>query len=391
MNKPEPVSMLISYAHEDEPLRKQLQKHLSLLQRQGLVSAWQDRQITAGTHWAQEIDEHLKSASIILLLVSADFLASDYCYGIEMQRALERDEAGQAKVIPIVLRPCDWKDAPFARLQALPTDAYPITKWPDRDDAWADVVAGLRRVIKQLPPLFTGQSTPSTPSTPPSSPESQPRSKRIAIIVGIGLLLLLLIGAGVFTRFYYLAPSHNPYTLNMGMLVLNDPLHDNSQGYKWDETPASSLGGTCGFIAGAYHSIAANFDTTICRPGAANTDFSDLTYEVKITIYKGDIGGIVFRDNPTTNFSYVFTVDVRGNYTLSKDDGSGHLSTLRSGTNVAIDNGPVASNLLAVVATGDMISLYANNTQLVAQVQDSSYKRGQIGIYVIDGSDVIAS
>ena len=143
MSKPEPISMFISYAHEDEPLRKQLETHLSLLQRQDLVSTWQDRQIRAGTDWAQEIDEHLNSASVILLLVSADFLASDYCYGVEMQRALDRDKAGQAKVIPIALRPCDWKDAPFAHLQALPTDACPITKWPDRDDAWPAVTGAL--------------------------------------------------------------------------------------------------------------------------------------------------------------------------------------------------------------------------------------------------------
>src|SRR5450755_2137960 len=151
MSKPEPVSMFISYAHEDEPLRKELEKHLSLLQRQGLVSTWQDRRIMAGTDWAQEINEHLKSASIILLLISADFLASDYCYSIEMQCALDRDKASQARVIPIALRPCDWKGAPFAHLQALPTDARPLTRWPDRDEAWTDVVAGVRRVIEALP------------------------------------------------------------------------------------------------------------------------------------------------------------------------------------------------------------------------------------------------
>src|SRR5450755_1815687 len=163
MSKPEPVSMFLSYAHEDESLRSELEKHLSLLQRQGLVSTWQDRQITAGTDWAQEIDEHLNRASIILLLVSSDFLASDYCYGVEMQRALDRDKASQAKVIPIALRPCDWKDAPFAHLQALPTDARPITKWPDKDDAWANVVAGLRRVIKELPPLAVNLSPAGLP------------------------------------------------------------------------------------------------------------------------------------------------------------------------------------------------------------------------------------
>src|SRR5450755_439454 len=176
MSKPEPISMFISYAHEDEPLRKELEKHLSLLQRQGLVSTWQDRQITAGTKWAQEIDEHLKSASIILLLVSADFLASDYCYGVEMNRALERHEADQARVIPIALRPCDWKSAPFAHLQALPTDAKAITTWSNQDEARADVVAGLRKVLegllndedeKETPP---SKGQPSVPGQKQSAP-----------------------------------------------------------------------------------------------------------------------------------------------------------------------------------------------------------------------------
>src|SRR5205807_4452936 len=91
------------------------------------------------------------TASVILLLVSADFLASDYCYSIEMKRALERQEAGEAQVIPILVRPADWKDAPFAHLQALPTGANPIASWSDSDSALADVARGIRRAIEELP------------------------------------------------------------------------------------------------------------------------------------------------------------------------------------------------------------------------------------------------
>src|SRR5450755_594159 len=163
MSKPEPVSLFISYAHKDEPLRKQLETHLSLLQRQGLISTWQDRRIMAGTDWAQAIDEHLNSASIILLLISANFLASDYCSGVEMQRALDRDKAGQARVIPIIVRPCDKKGAPFAHLQALPKDARAITAWNNRDEAWTDVIAGIRRVIEALPPLAVSTSPAALP------------------------------------------------------------------------------------------------------------------------------------------------------------------------------------------------------------------------------------
>src|SRR6266852_1110811 len=148
-----PVEVFYSYAHEDEAFRDTLEKHLSLLRRQGLITAWHDRRILPGADWSQAIDEHLEQASVILLLISADFLASDYCYGIEMQRALERHQANEARVIPILLRPVDWKGAPFAHLQALPTDAKPITIWRNRDAAFADVAAGIRRVIEDLSSL----------------------------------------------------------------------------------------------------------------------------------------------------------------------------------------------------------------------------------------------
>src|SRR5260221_2084879 len=128
-----PVIVFYSYAHEDEPLREQLEKHLRLLSRQGLISEWYDCQIVAGMGWAQEIDEHLEVASIILLLISADFLASDYCYDIEMKRALERHQRGEARVIPIILRPCDWRSSPFAHLQCLPRDGKAVTTWQNLD------------------------------------------------------------------------------------------------------------------------------------------------------------------------------------------------------------------------------------------------------------------
>ena len=144
-----PVTLFYSYAHEDEPLRVQLEIHLSLLRRQGLISEWYDRKILPGARWAQEIDEHLERASIILLLVSPDFLASDYCYDIETQRALERHKRGEASVIPIILRPCDWQNAPFKDLQCLPSEGVPITKWDNQDEAFVEITAGIRRAIEE--------------------------------------------------------------------------------------------------------------------------------------------------------------------------------------------------------------------------------------------------
>jgi hypothetical protein len=103
-NKP---SKSFSPTHKDEDLRDELEKHLSILKRQGVITAWYDRNITAGTEWAGEIDQHLNTASVILLLISADFLASDYCYAIELTRAMERHEDKEARVIPVILREVD--------------------------------------------------------------------------------------------------------------------------------------------------------------------------------------------------------------------------------------------------------------------------------------------
>ena len=139
--------LFYSYSHRDAELREELERHLSILKRSGLVHVWFDRAIDAGTEWAGQIDEHLAKADIILLLISADFLASDYCYDVEMKRALERHQAGAAVVIPIILRPVDWSGAPFAKLQCLPSHAVPVTSWANRDEAFRDVAEGIRRAI----------------------------------------------------------------------------------------------------------------------------------------------------------------------------------------------------------------------------------------------------
>src|SRR6266699_2745568 len=129
------IEVFYSYAHRDEYWRKRLETHLSTLQRQGVIAGWHDRNISAGTAWATKIDEHLNSAGIILLLISPDFIASNYCYSIEATRAMTRHQEGTARVIPVILRPSDLKDTPFEHLQALPTDAKAITTWSNRDQA----------------------------------------------------------------------------------------------------------------------------------------------------------------------------------------------------------------------------------------------------------------
>ena len=145
-----PINVFYSYAPEDEKLREQLQKHLSVLRRQGVITEWHNYKIEAGVDMSQTINEHLEASSLILLLVSSDFLASDYCYSVEMQSALERHNNGTARVIPILLRAVDWQEAPFAELRCLPGNALPVTSWAKPDEAFEDVAKGIRAVVKDM-------------------------------------------------------------------------------------------------------------------------------------------------------------------------------------------------------------------------------------------------
>lgn len=144
------VKVFYSYSHEDEIYRRKLEKHLKLLQRQGIISSWHDRFIESGSVWEKRLKHHLESAQIILLLISPDFLNSDYCYDIEMKRALQRHKSGKARVIPIALRPVDNSDAPFMQLQGLPPGFKPVTEWNNEDRAFANIASGIRRVAEEF-------------------------------------------------------------------------------------------------------------------------------------------------------------------------------------------------------------------------------------------------
>src|SRR5260370_744302 len=144
------IKLFYCYARKDKNLRDELEKHLAGLKRRYHLTNWHDREILPGEKWEQAIDKHLNSAHLILLLISPDFMASDYCYGKEMHRALERHREGTCRVVPILLRPSDWKEAPFSSLQLLPTDARPITRWSNRDEAFQNVVTEISRTINDL-------------------------------------------------------------------------------------------------------------------------------------------------------------------------------------------------------------------------------------------------
>jgi Tfp pilus assembly protein PilF len=160
-----------------------------------LIESWDDREITGGMEWAGKIDERLNAADLVILLVSPDFLASSYCYDIEMQRALERHDKREARVVPIILRPCDWKTSLFAKLNALPRDGKPVVDWPSPDHAFLNVAQGLRAVARELrDPAF---------ETPPVIGRWTPaRSTRRRVFVSISVVALVLLGLAVWFFFY---------------------------------------------------------------------------------------------------------------------------------------------------------------------------------------------
>ena len=144
------MKIFFCYAREDESLLNELKIYLEPLRRQGLIEMWYDRKISAGANWVKEIDSHLETAQIILLLVSQYFMASEYCYGVELEQAMERHVRGEAVVIPIILRPVYFQDAPFSKLQVLPKDAKPVKSWLDQDEAFFNVAEGIREEVERL-------------------------------------------------------------------------------------------------------------------------------------------------------------------------------------------------------------------------------------------------
>ena len=178
-------SVFFSYSHVDEALRDQIETQLSMLKRQGVIETWHDRRVGAGQEFARAIEKHVEIDDIILILISADFIASDYCYETEMARAMERHEAGEAIVIPVILRACDWQGAPFGKLNPTPPGGKPITQYADRDQALLEVTKAVRAAVNQLKGKASHHKTPIskafTESKSPPDLSVGPRSSNLAL------------------------------------------------------------------------------------------------------------------------------------------------------------------------------------------------------------------
>ncbi len=172
MTQAKSLKVFFSYSHEDELLRHKLEKHFSSLKNSGDISEWFDGKITGGSEIEQNIDENLNASDIILLLISSSYLDSYYCYEKEMKMALQMHAEGKTRVIPIILRPCDWQREPFGGLKALPKDGLAVTEWPNEDSALSDIAKGLRAVVEEIKNSRTELST---------SNSDEPKKTRISI------------------------------------------------------------------------------------------------------------------------------------------------------------------------------------------------------------------
>lgn len=142
--------IFISYAHEDEDLKKELDKHLKVLKRSSKIQVWNDRELIAGQEWDTLIMAELARADIILLLISVDFNASDFIWDKELASAMERHDSGTAHVVPVILRKCEWSKLPYAKLQALPRNATPVLEYSSRDDAFFEIASGIEKLVDQV-------------------------------------------------------------------------------------------------------------------------------------------------------------------------------------------------------------------------------------------------
>ena len=175
------ISLFFSYSHKDESFRDELEIHLAMLKREGLIEAWHDRRIDAGTSLHDAISDRLELSGIILLLISPYFLASEYCYDREMKRALEMHESGDAIVIPVIVHPCDWKNSAFSHLRATPPDGKPISKYPNHHDAYLAIVTDIRKAIERITPATVMKAKSSIESDAPSKKLGPKRSSNLRL------------------------------------------------------------------------------------------------------------------------------------------------------------------------------------------------------------------
>ncbi len=388
MKQPEPVILFLSYAHEDEVLCRELEVYLNGLKHRRLISIWHDRQLTAGTEWARTIDAHLERASIILLLLSPHFLASGHCCQ-EAQRAWQRHQAKEARIVPIIIGPCSWEQTFLACLQCLPPGGKPVTEWDNQHTAWSEVVIEIDRVVEEfvdvsrkkpeeVPPLLgqpvdvenlSEKAEPRLPIPLISQRTPSPRKRAIPQRLFIGLFFLLIIFAVVGGTIAYnlLKPLHwTPMDASFG---------------NWEQNAG------CLYQGLVYRDQLTKWPGThICQMQGSLLD--NVNFGVQMQIQRGDCGGIVFRANVALGHYYDLLLCPSGQ---DRNILYVYLKKLR-----ALETNPVAisvpedlytdasqnSYTVGVKTVGSNLQTFINGKS-GPQLSDSEYPSGSIGVITV--------
>ena len=223
------IEIFISYAHEDikllDTVLKALDARLKFLEKKGLVSIWHDRNLIPGSVAAYEINRHMQSARIILLLISADFMASDYCYSNEMLDLMKRNKMGNAHVIPVILRPTYWQEAPFGELEPLPEKGKPLISWNDRDSALFSIAEGVRKVVDEL---IAQSQTNTSEADGEKTMASSTFSDGYALLIGVGADLPVTVKDATALHDVLINPVRAAYpTVNVELLIEADANRQN--------------------------------------------------------------------------------------------------------------------------------------------------------------------
>lgn len=374
-----PLEIFCCYAREDQALLKQLRSHLMPFQRQKIITLWADLEINAGAEWEAEIKEHLEKATVILLLISPAFMTSDYCYSKEMMRALERQKKGEARVVPVILRPVYWEGL-LGQLQALPENGKPVTLWPNQDEAFFNIAEGIYKLVTALTKNDAKISYKSTQHLTMNNAKNKQRSKTarkisvgvIALTISILVISLVMMPSGNAWQDYKAATRTTP--------TINDPLKDNSQGNEWIEEATES--DTILFKENAYH-IRAIQQGSYAYGCESKLSVDSVAFQVSMimipSVGSGKAGLVL---GCSSNLEYIFSLDPDQNYEVNQIDSRPSLTRLAGGKSPLIHGGYGASNLLEVLKKKGMLELFINNSYLTTlSIVDTS---GYVGFAVRD-------
>jgi hypothetical protein len=422
------VEIFCCYAREDQKLLNDLKAQLAPMERGRQIHLWADTDIDAGNEWKKEIDAHLNQAQIILLLISPDFMASEYCYSTEMKRAMERHQAGETQVLPIILRPALWKATPFGGLQALPTDAKPVLSafWHSKDEALLNVAEGIRKAVLNMQRKAQSSATtlPATPSqalllTDQREGNAKGLGNQVkAISIGIAAIVIVALFGGALllhnipqaisgksipttTNTRSLPPTSTstapsgPVLDRPGTPFLADPMTAPDSQDSWDNIIEPYV--SCSFNSQGYMVKVPANTVGGCSTNASATILTDFTYEIDMTIVSGveagNIGpthgaGLMFRYNGqdgASNYGLSFLQNGQYYMFIYKNQ-TPEAENLGTGQCNSFRQGPNQTNQIDIEMRGSTMMVFVNNIYLMTAV-DSQFPSGQIGVQIGSGND----